>query len=78
MTRRRPLVAVLTALTLAPLAALPLAAAAQAWPSKPVRLLVPLPPAATTDHPARPPAALTRRAPGRPLLVLSQPGRGGQ
>ena len=53
----------LRALALACVALLPLAAAAQSYPNKPVRILVPYPPGGASDVTARRPEDRARRQP---------------
>ena len=57
--------------------ALPTAAhATQNWPLKPIRIIVPNPPAGPSDIAIRPLAAAVQKALGQPVIVENKPGAG--
>jgi tripartite-type tricarboxylate transporter receptor subunit TctC len=72
MLRRRPLLLAAPALL-----ALPGAVRAQAWPSRPVRLIVPFPPGSTPDIAGRAVASHFASVFGQPFVVENRPGGGG-
>jgi tripartite-type tricarboxylate transporter receptor subunit TctC len=67
MMRRRALLAT-------PLLALPGAARAQSWPTRPVRIVVPYPPGGSTDVLARTLGAALQERLGQPFVVENRPG----
>lgn len=73
---RRALAALAAASLLAP--ALPTAAhATQNWPLKPIRIIVPNPPAGPSDIAIRPLAAAVQKALGQPVIVENRAGANG-
>lgn len=68
---------VFTATLLATLAALALPAAAQSWPSKPVKIIVPFPAGGTSDVLARLIGQKLSESLGQPVLVDNKPGSSG-
>ncbi len=62
---------------LAALALLPLAAQAQAWPSKPIRFVVPFAAGGANDLMARSAAEGATKALGQPVIIENRPGAGG-
>jgi tripartite-type tricarboxylate transporter receptor subunit TctC len=62
------------ALTLAACAALPQVAVAQAWPSQPVKLIVPFPAGSATDNIARLLAKELQDELGQPFVIDNRPG----
>ena len=71
MSKRRNLIAFIFA------SALPLAALAQAYPTKPIRLIVPFAPGGTTDIVARAVGDRLGRELGQPVIIENRAGGGG-
>ena len=74
--RRRHAVALLLSIALSPLA-IASAQAADAYPTKPIRLVVPFPAGGTTDIMARAVSAELSKLPGWNVVVDNKPGAGG-
>jgi tripartite-type tricarboxylate transporter receptor subunit TctC len=72
-TRRRVLLAAAGAATLAPLGAV----RAQAYPSRPITLIVPWPAGGSTDRHLRTLAEIAKKELGQPVVVENRPGGGG-
>ncbi|MEI6513918.1 MAG: ABC transporter substrate-binding protein, partial [bacterium] len=56
---------------------LPSIAHAQAWPSKPISLIIPFPPGGNTDFLARITAEWLSKALNNPVIAENRPGAGG-
>lgn len=61
---------------LAAMAAAPVTASAQAWPTKPIRFVMPYPPGGSSDILARPIANEMTKSLGQPVVIEYKPGGG--
>jgi tripartite-type tricarboxylate transporter receptor subunit TctC len=75
--RRRLLLAASAAALAAPLAAVPTSAQAQAYPTKPITLIVPWPAGGSTDRHHRALAELASKHLGQQIIIENKPGAGG-
>ena len=75
--RRHFVGATIGVVTVIALLAAPLAALAQAWPSKPIRLIIPFAPGGTTDIVARIVGDKIGRELGQPIIIENRAGGGG-
>ena len=76
-SRRTLLTAAIASAVLVPLAALPTPAQAQAFPSKPITLIVPWPAGGSTDRHHRALAEIASKHLGQNIIVENKPGAGG-
>ena len=74
---KRPFALALSALAVVATLGLPLTAAAQAWPSKPLRMVIPFPAGGATDIIGRTIAQKLGSALGQQVVVDNKPGAGG-
>jgi tripartite-type tricarboxylate transporter receptor subunit TctC len=74
--RRAPRRRVLAAFLVAATALVPALAAAQAWPTKAVRIIVPFPPGGAADASARVLGEVMAKSIGQPVVVENRPGAG--
>lgn len=76
--RRTTLRVLATSIALATISALPFGAhAADAWPARPIQLLIPYPPGGSADLLARPLGAKLQERLGQPVVLDYRPGAGG-
>jgi tripartite-type tricarboxylate transporter receptor subunit TctC len=75
MTTRRTFV--VHSAALAGALSLPRPAAAQAFPSKPIKIVIPFPPGGPADTAVRVPQSAMEKSLGQPIIVESVPGAGG-
>ena len=75
--RRRALIAMATVVVTLPLLGAAIPAHAQAYPNKPITMIVPWPPGGSTDRHLRTLADLAGKQLGQTIIVQNQPGGGG-